>query len=317
MQDKCFETLRKVKGRNMKRIDMHIHSVMHYDEFEKQSDILRPYPNTGTFATPEELKPIYERLGIEKGVLLPIVSMEGQHRMMSNEEIYRIACAYPDMFYWYCNADPRWYSNSKDTDLGFFLEHYKKLGAKGIGEVTSKLAFDDPRMRNLFYHAQKLRMPLLFHIGAEKEPYGIFDMLGLPLLEKTLMDFPDLILIGHSASFWSHISKDVTEETRSSYNKGPVTEGGRIPKLMRMYPNLLADISANSGYYAITRDPDFGYAFLEEFQDRLFYGTDICAPREYVFYNMVNFLDDGYKNNRLSKAAYDKINRLNAEYILK
>jgi predicted TIM-barrel fold metal-dependent hydrolase len=172
-------------------------------------------------------------------------------------------------------------------------------------------------MRNLFYHAQKLRMPLLFHIGSEKEPYGIFDMLGLPLLEKTLFDFPDLIFIGHSASFWSHISKDVTEETRSSYNKGPVTEGGRIPKLMRMYPNLLADISANSGYYAITRDPDFGYAFLEEFQDRLFYGTDICAPREYAFYNMINFLDDGYKNNRLSKAAYEKINRLNAEYILK
>ena len=79
----------------------------------------------------------------------------------------------------------------------------------------------------------------------------------------------------------------------------------------------MCDISANSGYTAITRDPDFGYAFLEEFQDRIFYGTDICAPREYGFFDTVNFLDKGFNNRRLSRSAYLKINRLNAEDILK
>lgn len=36
------------------------------------------------------------------------------------------------------------------------------------------------------------------------------------------------------------------------------------------------------GYYgcydAISRDPEFGYKFLEEFQDRLYWGTDIDTP---------------------------------------
>ncbi len=300
----------------MKRIDMHIHSVMYSDDWEKQNDIPRVYRKE-TFATPDEIKPYYDKLSIEKGVLLPVVSIEGQHRLINNEETYRIVRAYPDMFDWYCNIDPRWHYNSEETDLGFFIEHYKKLGAKGIGEVTSHLMFDDCRMRNLFYHAEKLSMPILFHLATEKEAYGIIDRVGLSLLEKTLNDFPDLIFIGHSASFWSHISGDVTEETMHLYNKGPVVPGGSIPKLLRKYGNLMCDISANSGYTALTRDSDFGYAFLEEFQDRIFYGTDICAPREYGFFDTVNFLDEGYNNKRLSRSAYLKINRLNAENILK
>ena len=47
---------------------------------------------------------------------------------------------------------------------------------------------------------------------------------------------------------------------------------------MRDYPNLHGDISAGSGYNALTRDPEFGVAFVNEFHDRLFFGTDICAP---------------------------------------
>jgi predicted TIM-barrel fold metal-dependent hydrolase len=82
------------------------------------------------------------------------------------------------------------------------------------------------------------------------------------------------------------------------------------------YPNLYADISAGSGYNAITRDKDFGYSFLEEFQDKLFYGTDICAPKEYEFFKLADFLENGLSENKLSKTAYNKICRLNAESFL-
>lgn len=289
---------------------------MFTDLQEKETTLLRPAPNVGTFATPEELKLIYKRLGIDRGLLLPIVSPEGQHRIITNEETYRIVCAYPDLFDWFCCIDPRWSTNRDDSDLGYFMEHYKNLGAKGIGEVTCKLPFDDPKVKNMFYHAQKMNMPILFHIGAEREPYGMFDHAGLPLLEKTLESYPDLVFIGHSAAFWAEISKDCTEEIRGGYPKGPVVENGRVPELLRKYPNLYADVSAGSGYNAISRDPDFGYAFLEEFQDKLFYGTDICAPREYEFFKMVNFLDDGVENKRISQTAYEKICRLNAEDFL-
>jgi predicted TIM-barrel fold metal-dependent hydrolase len=98
------------------------------------------------------------------------------------------------------------------------------------------------------------------------------------------------------------------------YPTGPVTEGGRLPELLRRYDNLWADISAGSGHNAISRDPDFGYAFLENFQDRVLYGTDICWPGQEV--QQSQFLLDGLGSGRLSQQAFDKIARTNAEGLL-
>ncbi len=47
---------------------------------------------------------------------------------------------------------------------------------------------------------------------------------------------------------------------------------------MREHPNLHGDLSAGSGHNALARDLDYAARFLEEFQDRLYFGTDICAP---------------------------------------
>ena len=67
---------------------------------------------------------------------------------------------------------------------------------------------------------------------------------------------------------------DVTDpETRNSCPFGPFVEG-RVPELMRQYPNLYCDLSANSGQTALLRDPPYGLAFVKEFQDRLMFGTD-------------------------------------------
>ena len=97
----------------------------------------------------------------------------------------------------------------------------------------------------------------------------------LPGLERALKKFPKLIFIGHSQQFWFEMAKtDVTDpETRNSCPFGPFVEG-RVPELMRQYPNLYCDLSANSGQTALLRDPTYGLAFVKEFQDRLMFGTD-------------------------------------------
>ena len=69
-------------------------------------------------------------------------------------------------------------------------------------------------------------------------------------------------------------------ETREDLNQYPATkvvEGGAVQRLFDTYPNLFADLSANSGLNAIRRDPDYGPEFLLRYQDRLFFGTD-TAP---------------------------------------
>ncbi|OGV48119.1 MAG: hypothetical protein A2017_04045 [Lentisphaerae bacterium GWF2_44_16] len=115
-------------------------------------------------------------------------------------------------------------------------------------------------------------------------------------------------------SFWSEISGDVTDEIRNGYPKGPITEGGALLRLLREYPNLYGDISAGSGYNALTRDADLGYSFLEEFQDKLLFGTDIASPKN--DHRHAEFLRNVLKNKKISEAAFEKISWRNTSRIL-
>lgn len=293
----------------MQKIDIHVHTIA-------EKGILRPRGDT--LATPEELFEMYDQLGVEKAVLLPIVSPEGQFDGNTNREILGIVRQYPDRFYWFCNIDPRQGDNSETTDFAQMLAYYKEQGAAGLGEVTANLPMDDPRLEKLFAACEQLNMPVTIHIGDLGGDYGLVDSLGLPKLERLLQKFPKLILLGHSQKFWSEISADVTEEIRGKAPRGPVIPGGRIPELMRRYPNLCGDLSAGSGCNAMMRDPDFGYTFMEEFQDRLFYGTDICSPRDitHTRVKLGPFMEQGVAEGKLSREACEKICRGNAQRLL-
>ncbi|HOP12173.1 MAG TPA: hypothetical protein PK629_11870 [Oscillospiraceae bacterium] len=293
----------------VQKIDIHVHQVL-----EKGM----PRFTGDTFTTPEELLIFYKLLGVEKGVVLPGVSPEGTFDCHDNKESYQIVRKYPQYFYWFCNLDPRMGNNSPDTDFSHFLNYYKGLGAKGVGELTANMYFDDPMVLNLFKHCEACDMPVTFHIGFKGNDYGLIDDLGLPRLEKVLNMFPKLKFLGHSQKFWSEISGDVTEQNRGENKPGKVTPGGRVVELMRKYPNLCGDLSASSGYNAVSRDPEFGYAFMEEFQDRLYYGTDICSPVN-ITWDMLKlsaFLDEAMEKGKISYAAYKKISRTNALALL-
>ena len=290
----------------MKKIDIHMHCFKH-----------RPIPymdnEFGTMIS-EEVIALYDEMGIEKGIILPLVSPECALCIQGNEEAEELSVASNGRLLWFCNIDPRNVSNSPNSDLSYILSVYKSRGALGIGELMSTIPFDDPMMENLFFHAQKQNMPVLFHIAPEPIGYyGIYDSIGLSRLEKELEKFPELMFIGHSQAFWAEMSADVTEENRKHYPEGKVTPG-RVIELMRKYPNLFGDLSANSGYKAIIRDEEAGLAFLEEFQDRLFFGTDICTAPQRI--GLSQWLDDKFTEGSLSKTAYYKICRENAENLL-
>ncbi|MFO7973232.1 MAG: amidohydrolase family protein, partial [Candidatus Hydrogenedentota bacterium] len=88
----------------------------------------------------------------------------------------------------------------------------------------------------------------------------------------------------------------------------------RLLELLRKYPNLLGDLSAGSGFGAISRDPEFGYGFMEEFQDRLFFGTDIAnTPQELP---IVPYFEKLKKELLISEEAYEKITWKNASRLL-
>jgi uncharacterized protein len=292
-------------------IDIHVHTVA-------QTGANR-YGTDQTYATPEQLIEMYDEVGIEKAVILPGVNPECAHRLQSNEEAIAVARQYPDRFIAFCNIDPRMVANSPDADLGYLMEYYKEQGCPGIGEVCANLYFDDPLMDNLFHHAEKTGMLLDFHVATRQgNTYGIIDDLGMPRFETEIQRHPNLVWLCHSQAWWSHISGDVTEDTRGGYPKGPVVEGGRVVELMRRYPNVMGDLSAGSGYNAVSRAPEFGYAFMAEFQDRLCFGTDVCAPsnRENVLVNLANFMKQGLADGKISQEVFNKIARKNAIRLL-
>ena len=167
---------------------------------------------------------------------------------------------------------------------------------------------------NLFKQVEEIGLPLTFHIApAIGGYYGCYDDLGLPRLEKVLRACPNLILLGHSQPFWTEISADVTDDIRTRNPKGPVTPG-RVVELMRTYPNLHGDLSADSGCNAISRDPEFGYAFMEEFQDRLYFGTDIAQSAQNI--PQIDYFKKLKTENLISKEAYEKITWKNAAKLL-
>ena len=267
------------------------------------------------YPTPEQLIRIYDKLGIEKGVLLPAVNPECAYVPQSNEDVIEMAERYPDRFIPFCNVDPRAMTNSPDAPLGEILRYYRDRGCKGVGEVCANLPFLNPLVQNLFRHVQDVGLPLTFHIAPQiGGAYGLYDDPGLPQLERSLQLFPKLKFLGHSQPFWAEIGRLETPADRYGYPKYPVREEGVVPKLMRRYPNLYGDLSARSGYNALARDPEYAVKFLNEFKDRLLFGTDITSPDTPT--PLVDFLSKLYRDGRISESVYYKVTRGNAVKLL-
>lgn len=255
-------------------IDIHAHA------YRKHPPILVQ------FCTPEQVLERYDEAGIEKGVLLPIVSPE-IYLPQSNEDILDMAEKYPDRFIPFCNIDPRAITNSVDAPLDRLLKYYRDKGCKGLGEVMLNVPIMHPMVQNLFKHAQDAGLPVIFdgsdQIGGD---FGLYDDPGLPQLEHTLQRFPKLIMLGHGPVFWAEIGRLETPAQRKTVFRhdgkqvgwqpptGPIKEEGVVPKLFRRYSNLYGDLSDPSPANALARDPEYGPKFLNEFQDRLLFGTD-------------------------------------------
>jgi predicted TIM-barrel fold metal-dependent hydrolase len=310
-----------------KKIDIHAHAIL-----EPGPERLR----TGTFPTPDQVRAIYDVLGIEKGVEQPLGAPEHMHDPITSRMAQAVSEAFPDVLgWWFCYLDPRMGSNLPTDNLSYYIDYFKERGARGCGEMQANIQITDPRMLNLFRHCEMRDFPVLVHIGVPNRWTGVADDAGLPGLEYVLRQFPKLRILGHSFPFWGEISavnfnnsESYWEEidgildynNRNTLPKGKVIEGGRLPALMEKYPNLLCDLSAVCAYNAITRDPEFGLRFLERFHERILYGTDIADPAVWHGrtrpYATAEFLDNAYANGDLSHKAYVRICRENALELL-
>jgi predicted TIM-barrel fold metal-dependent hydrolase len=276
--------------------------------------------------TPVTVENLIERLddeGIDKAVVLPIISAEtiGWPNLLGGQldvaGLLKRAARHPDRLILFGNVDPRMGGNRRDADFSWILERFVEMGCVGLGEVTANLNADDPRVINLFQHCGRMQLPVLIHAtGPGEGLYGLIDEVGSPRLERLLQAAPDTIVIGHGPGFWAEIGAGISLQDRSGYPKGPITEEGSLPRLLRTYPNLYADISAGSGHNGLSRDADYGVRFIHEFQDKVLFGTDVCFGDAAGRTLHQAFLRGLLQEGRISQAIFDKIASANTLRIL-
>ena len=288
-------------------IDVHAH-VLRWPILKKTNS---PRP----FMSAEEQIRRMDEKGVDKAVILPLNSAETVSERQSMGEILDIVRLYPDRFVPFADIDVRradWRTQERFADV---LAQYMEHGVKGIGELTSRVYWDDPRLWALFAACQDAGLPITFHTSPpEAVTYGLIDELGFPRLEQTLQQFPELVFFGHSSAFWSEISGDLTAATKEGYSDTPIAPGGTLVRLLRQYPNLCGDISAGSGYNALTRDPAFTYEFVDEFQDRLLLGLDHTDVE--LDFQHIEWLQQEQNEGHISAAIVDKILWRNADRLI-
>jgi predicted TIM-barrel fold metal-dependent hydrolase len=150
-------------------------------------------------------------------------------------------------------------------------------GAVSLGELKYHLALDSPEMRRLYDISAELQVPVMMHIQnfphfQGELPYNT----GYPLFDRILKAYPKTIFVGHADLFWAHISARVP--TDRGYPTGPIEPGGLTDRWLSDFPNLYADMSANSANNALARDPDFTRDFIARHRGKLIFGSDCsCA----------------------------------------
>lgn len=296
-------------------IDMHAHI----------GDLRQPASMHRKPVTIEDLIRRLDNEGISAAVLLPWpASPEGLQLpglFQPQPDILaqiRQGQRFPDRIILFGNADPRWAGNSPRADFSWLFERFVEMGCVGIGEVSANLPYDDPRVVNLFRQCGDWSFPVTVHAtGPGVGQYGLIDEPGSPHLIGLLRQAPDTVIIEHGPGFWAQISADATLHDMCGYPNGPVRTEGMVQQLLRDFPNVYADISAHSGYNALTRDRDYGVRFLNEFADKLLFGTDVCFADDEGRMPHLSYLKELLAGGEISQEVFDKITHRNALKVLR
>ena len=276
----------------MKKIDMHSY-VTAFPQY------VAPHADGSRFLSAEEQIALQEKLNIDISVLTTIIAPEGQWAKLGSENCKHVATQNPDRFQWFCGIDPRMGGFRDNTKFDSILGQFIAMGAKGVGEIAASIYVDDAMMDNLFSYCEQFNMPTLVrytrYYGSGR---GTYDDKGLRRTENMLRAHPKLQLICCGEGFWDEYDAELSA-------------------LMRRCSNLCCVISGEEAAAALMRDADKAASFLEAFSDRIYYGTAVRSVNDTYPFALDAFLTMLVESSRLSREAWERIMRRNAEILLK
>lgn len=254
---------------------------------------------------------------------------------------------YPDRFELWCGIDfrnsdePGWSARAVAE-----LERCYKMGARGIGEIHDKgtglrsrdlisdgLRVDDPKMQPIYAKCAELGIPLNIHMA---EPIWMYEPMdatndGLMNAYKWRIDLTTPGILDHGELI-DGFGKAVAANPQTTFIACHLLNCSHdlsiLGNLLDKYPNLYADNSAR--YSETAAIPRHVKAFMERYQDRLLYGTDMgMSPHMYkVTLRILETLDEHFYESDmfsyhwplygfgLSEEALEKLYSGNARKIL-
>lgn len=200
---------------------------------------------------------------------------------------------YPTRFILWCGFDytgfglPGW----EQKAVAELVRCYRKgargvgeLGDKGEGELYSKptpgngVHIDDPSMGSLLRKCGELKMPVSIHIGEDRWMYEKPDSTndGMMNAGEWHVDMNRPGKLDHArlmTSLENAVRRNPQTTFIACHLANCCSDLNLLGGLLDRYPNLFADIAAR--YAEIAPVPRYAAAFIEKYQDRLLYGTDM------------------------------------------
>lgn len=232
----------------------------------------------GPARSDDELIAHQQNMGVSQTILLPSgtpVIRASTHEGRSNglestcagvDDCAALARRLPNQF---------WFASNEVPDLEGapqVIERYLKAGAVCVAEQKFGVECDGSEMQAIYKLAASYQVPILMHWQFQSYNYG-YDR-----FYKMLEKHSRTIFVCHAQTAWAHIDKNYVDEASNLYPRGKVTPGGWTDRYLSDYPNFFADLSADSGYNALTRDRDFTRGFFLRHQDKLMFGSD-CSDK--------------------------------------
>lgn len=275
----------------MKKIDLHCY-VTAFPQYAA------PHKKGGRFMSAEEQIAFQDQLNIEYAVAVPILSPEGQWMKLGSENCKHITVQYPERFRWFCGIDPRMGDFRDNTPFAALLDFFIAAGARGVGEIAPSIYVDDAMMDNLFSWCEKYDMPALVrYTHFYGSGSGTFDDKGLVRTEAMLRKHPRLRLLGCYEGIWAEYPTALADAMERNENLGLMLSGEAAAR-------------------ALMEDAAAAAAFLERFSHRIYYGTAAYTAQDTYPMALDQFLTALVQAGKLSRDAYCRIIRRNAEALL-
>jgi len=212
--------------------------------------------------TAEQLIAHQRTMGVSTSVLMPTGDRGAGHPGGSgdHEAVLELCRSHPGEFVFFANEI------SDRAEAPKIIERQLRRGAIGIGEQKFRVDCDSPHIERIAEVARSFGVPVLMHFE-----HGRYNR-HIERFHRILEKYPTVSFIGHAQAWWGNIDKN--HDQTKSYPRGSVTPGGITDRYLSDYSNCYADLSAGSGYNAITRDEDRYREFIVRHQDKLVYGSD-------------------------------------------